>query len=251
MARTAPPASPDETPAPRRGLLRRRKRAGSGGGRMAQVRAVFRMTRQADPAVVWWMLLAFAGILAVALGIGLLTGHPIYATVLGLPMAVLAAMFILARRAERAAYLQIEGQPGAAGAGLRVLRRGWTVPEEPVAIDPRTQDTVFRAVGRPGVVLVSDGPPHRVSKLLEKERKRVARVLPGVPVHLIQSGQAEGQVPLRRLGRTVMKLKPTLTKAEVAEVNRRLKALGGMRPPIPQGIDPLRVRPDRKAQRGR
>lgn len=218
---------------------------------MAQMRAVYTMTRTADPSVTWWMLLAFAGILALAVAIGLVWGHPFYMTFVGLPLAVLAAMFVLARKAERAAYSQIEGQPGAAGAALRALRRGWTVEEQPVAVDPRTQDSVFRAVGRPGVVLVGDGPPHRLARLLESERKKVARVLPNVPVHLLQAGSGEGQVPLRKLPRAVSKLKPALTRHEVDAVVKRLRSLGGLRPPIPPGIDPLRARPDRRSMRGR
>jgi len=243
--------TPDAKP-PRRGLLRRRPRdPDKKPGRLAQVKSVYRMTRKADPVVTWWMLLAFAGVLLIALTIGLFTGHPIYASVLGLPMALLAAMFILARRAEAAAFKQIEGQPGAAGAALRVLRRRWTVEEAPVAVDARTQDSVFRVVGRPGVILVSDGPPHRVGRMLEAERRKVARVLPSVPVHLIQAGDGEGQVPLRKVGRAVNKLKPKITKAEASQVVMRLKSLGGMRPPIPQGIDPFRARPNRKMMRGR
>jgi len=215
------------------------------------MRQVFTMTRRADPAVVWYMLLVFAVILTVGLAIGLLIGYPIYVAVLTLPMAVLGAMFILARRAERAAYRQIEGTPGAAGSSLRMLRRGWTVNQEPVAIDPRTQDSVFRAVGRPGVVLIGDGPAHRITRLLAAEEKKVKRVVPGVPVHLVQAGSDEGQIPLRKLGSKVAKIKPALTKQEVEVVVKRLKALGGVRPPIPKGVDPLRARPDRKAMRGR
>jgi hypothetical protein len=252
MARDTSPSTtaPDGEGTSRR-RFGRRKRAGAPSGRVAQMRAVFTMTRRADPAVVWWMLLVFAAVMAVALTLGVLTGHPIYASFLGLPMALLGAMFVLARRAERAAYLQIEGQPGAAGAALRALRRGWAVEEQPVALDPRTQDSVFRAVGRAGVVLVGDGPEHRIGKLLEAEKRKVARVLPSVPIHLIQAGNGAEQVPLRKVTGRVMKLKPTLTKAEVAEVNKRLRALGGLRPPVPKGMDPLRVRPDRKVQRGR
>lgn len=215
------------------------------------MRQVFTMTRRADPAVVWYMLLVFAGVLVVGLAIGLAVGHPIYVTFIVLPLALLGAVFILSRRAERAAYSQIEGQPGAAGSSLRMLRRGWTVSEEPVAIDPRTQDAVFRAVGRAGVVLIGDGPRHRIGRLLTAEEKKVKRVLPGVPVHLVQAGSDEGQVPLRRLASRIMKIKSTLTKQEVEAVNKRLKALGGLRPPIPKGVDPMRARPDRKAMRGR
>lgn len=247
-------SSSTPSPDPGKGRFGRKRTAAAAKtktGRVAQMRQVFAMTRRADPSSVWWMLLVAAGVLLVAVGIGLLTGHPIYATVMGLPLAVLGAMFVLARKAERAAYLQIEGEPGAAGAALRALRRGWTVEETPVALDPRTQDSVFRAVGRAGVVLVGDGPPQRIGKLLETERRKIARVLPTVPIHLIQAGSGDAQVPLRKVAPKVMKLKPSMTKQETAEVTKRLKALGGMRPPIPRGIDPMKARVDRKAMRGR
>lgn len=220
-------------------------------GRLSQLRAVFTMTRAADPAVVWWMLLAVVGITALAFGIGLAIGHEIYLTIVGFPMALLAAMVILARRAERAAYSRLAGQAGAVGAALSGLRRGWSVEQQPAAVDPRTQDLVFRAVGRPGVVLVGEGPMPRAARLVEQERKRVSRVLPNVPVHVLHGGDGEGQVPLRKLQRTVTKLKPVLSKGEVSEVAKRLRALGAARPPIPKGIDPTRIRPDRRATRGR
>ncbi|GEA89168.1 DUF4191 domain-containing protein [Cellulomonas cellasea] len=216
-----------------------------------QVWQAYQMTRRNDPAVTWYVLGAFVGIIAVGLVIGLLTGHPYYALFVSLPFALLAAMFILARRAETAAYTQIEGQPGASRAALGTIRRGWTFAEEPVAVDPRTQDLVFRGVGRAGVVLVGEGPAPRVAKLLEAERKRTARVLSGVPITLIQAGNGEGQVPLRKLPRAVTRLKPTLTKQETGEVLKRLTALGAARLPLPKGIDPMRARPDRKGMRGR
>jgi hypothetical protein len=235
---------------PRRRFGRRRTTPGK-VGRLSQLRQVLAMTRRADPAVVWYMLLAFALVLVVGLGIGIAVDHPVYVGVIFLPLAVLAAMFVLARRAERAAYSQIEGRPGAASQSLRMLRRGWTVSEEPVAIDTKTQDTVFRAVGRSGVVLIGDGPKHRIGRLLAAEEKKVKRVVPGVPVHLVQAGSDDGQVPLRKLGAHITRIKATLTKQEVEVVNKRLKALGGMRPPIPKGVDPMRARPDRKSMRGR
>lgn len=216
-----------------------------------QVWQAYQMTRKVDAAVTWWMLGAFLGVLALALLIGFLAHQVVYLLVVGLPFSLLAAMFILARRAEKAAYRQIEGQPGASLSALRTIRRGWEFPEEPAAVDPRTQDLVFRGVGRAGVVLVGEGPPNRLPKLLDAERKKVSRVLPNVPVTLIQSGSAEGQVPLRKLPRTVQKLKPTLTKQEVTEISKRLRALGGARLPLPKGVDPFRARPDRKGMRGR
>ena len=221
-------------------------------GRIKQIRDVFAMTRKVDKAVVWWMLLAFVGTLAFGWLLGLAFYNPIFTTVLSVPLALMVALLVMSKRAERAAVAHIAGRPGAVGASLGNLRRNWNVEQEPVAVDPRTQDMVFRAVGRPGVVLVTEGPLPRVNRLAESERKRLNRVLgESVPVTIVNAGDGEGQIPLRKVGRVVMRKKPVLTKSEVSVVAKRLRALGGVRLPIPKGIDPTRTRPDRKATRGR
>lgn len=255
MASTRTPAPPT-TPAggekaARRGLLRRRAAKRTGPGRLAQIRDVYRMTVKVDPKARLWIALAAAGPFVVLLLIGIAVGHPVYLGLIGLMLGLLGGLIVLTRRAERAAYSQIEGVPGAAGQALKTLRRGWTVSEEPVAVDPRTRDTVFRAVGRPGVVLVSDGPVPRVERMLEAERRKVARLLPDVPLHVVRSGRGQGQVPIAKLPRHLMRLKPTLSKPEITAVLKRLRAMGGMRLPMPKGVDPMRARPDRRATRGR
>ena len=75
--------------------------------------------------------------------------------------------------------------------------------------------------------------------------------MPTVPGTVLQVGTGTGQIELRLLPRKVQRLKPALTKQEVAEVSKRLRALGGARLPIPKGVDPMRARPDRKGMRGR
>jgi hypothetical protein len=175
-------------------------------------------------------------------------------------MALLAAVLVLSRMAERAAYRSIEGQAGAAGAALGSLRRGWFYDQQPVAVDgargTRPEDVasaafVYRAVGRPGIVLIGEGPEARRTRLLATERKKVERVAPGVPLTLLVVGDGDGQVPVRRLSNRLTRMKAVLTKDEVSAVNKRLKSLGGVRPPIPAGMDPQRARVDRKAMRGR
>lgn len=221
-------------------------------GRTAQLWAVFKVTRQVDPTVVWWMLLTFVGTIAVGVGIGFLVHAPIYVGILAVPLGFMIALIVMARRAERAAFAQIAGQPGAAGAALQNLRRGWVIDQEPVQADPRTRDLVFRAVGRPGVVLVTEGPTARVAKLADAEKKRIHRVLgANVPVVVLNAGDAEGQVPLIKISRQLTRMRPALSKTEVTEVSKRLRALGGVKLPVPKGIDPNRMRPDRRAMRGR
>jgi hypothetical protein len=218
-----------------------------------QIWSAYTMTRRTDPAVTWWMLGAFVVVLAVATLIGLvLGGHWLEGLIIGVPFGLLGGLYTLTRRAEAAAYQQIEGKPGAARAALGSVRRGsWSFDEEPVAFDARTQDMVFRGVGRAGILLVSEGTAGRAKRLLEAEKKRTTRVLPGVPITTLQCGNGEDQVPLSKLVRKVQRLRPAITKAEVSEVTKRLRALGGARLPIPKGVDPLRARPDRKSLRGR
>ncbi|WP_334173721.1 DUF4191 domain-containing protein [Sinomonas sp.] len=215
-----------------------------------QMLQVFQMTRRADPNVVWLMALVFLVVVGLGVLVGALLDNWITGLIVGILLGVLGAILVLSRRAERAAFSQIEGQPGAAGAALNTLRRGWIVEEQPVAMNPRTQDLVFRAVGRPGVVLVSEGPASRVRPLIESERKRLVRILPNVPITVIETGREEGQTPLDKVAKRMQKLKPELTKVEVQAINKRLASLGP-RLPIPKGIDPTRIRPDRRAMRGR
>lgn len=218
-----------------------------------QVWDVYTMVREQQPSITWVLILILLGAAALGALVGILISYPwVITAIFGLMLGLMGAMLLLGRRAEYFAYKRIEGQPGAVSAALGTIRRGWNIEEEPVAVDPRHQDMVFRAVGRPGVVLVSEGPPHRVGKLLEAEKKKVARVVPNVPVILLQEGRGEGQVPLPQLAKTVQKQKKSLAAGVVPEVSKRLRALHNMnRLPVPKGIDPMRARPDRKATRGR
>lgn len=224
--------------------LRRKRTEGSAGpakpSRSGQIRAAYTMTRKVDP-LVGWVTLA-AGLLPVALlvAIGLLVDHPWYLGLIGVMLGVLAATIVFGKRAEKAAFSQVEGQPGAAAAALNMLRRGWTVT--PAVAVTRNQDIVHRVVGRPGVVLIGEGSPTRLGNLLATEKKKVARYVPDVPIYDYQAGSQDGQVPLRKLNRTLMKLPRNLKTPQVIEVNRRLRPLGTMSLPIPKGPMPRSTR---------
>jgi hypothetical protein len=232
-------------------------------GRIAQIRQAYTAIKNLDPKLGWWMLAAALGAAAVVIGIGLVIGGfwVWYTVVMAIPTALLAAIVVMNRRGNTAMYRALEGQPGATGATLTGLgKRGWYAGQEPVAIEgargTRPADMVgaamvFRALGRPGVVLIGEGPSPRVTKLLKQEEKKVARVAPGVPVHLWVVGDGEDQVPVKKVSSRLTRMRPVLTNQEVSVVNKRLKSLGGMKPPIPKGIDPTRARVDRKAMRGK
>ncbi len=209
-------------------------------GRVAQIRSAYSMTRKVDPMVGWVTAAAGLLVFAVVLAVGFLIGHPVYLGIMGFMAAFLVATIVFGKRAEKAAFSQVDGQPGAAAAALNMLRRGWVVT--PAVAVTRNQDIVHRAVGRPGVVLIGEGSPTRVQALLVTEKKKVARYVPDVPVYDVQAGNGEGQVPLRKLNNHLMKLPRNLTNPQVTEVNRRLKALGTMSLPIPKGPMPKGTR---------
>ena len=160
-------------------------------------------------------------------------------------------MVTLTRFIESASYKQMEGMPGAASAVIGRIRRGWSFQEEPVRFNARTQDMVFRLIGKPGVVLVTEGPTNRVNKLVEDERKQARRIAPNVPVHTVNVGTDDGQVRLAKLMKSLKKLPKKLTSAEVSVVAKRYDSIKTNQLPIPKGIDPYKMRPDRKATRGR
>ncbi len=103
-----------------------RKRRGERGQRLKQIRAVYQRTREVDPKVGLYSFGVALAVFAVMALLGYLI-HPIYTILLGLPSALLAGTFVFGRRAERAAYAQMDGQLGAAGSVLGGLRRGWSV----------------------------------------------------------------------------------------------------------------------------
>ncbi|RKH75655.1 DUF4191 family protein, partial [Corallococcus praedator] len=116
--------TPAASDAPKRGLFSRKPKEAKvkKPSRLKQINEVFQMTRRHDPMVVWLMLLAFLGVVAVSFLVGYLLENWITGLIIGIPLGLLAATLILSRRAERAAFAQIENQPGASGAALGTLK---------------------------------------------------------------------------------------------------------------------------------
>jgi len=173
--------------------------------------------------------------------------NPITAILIALPVALLAATYWFSRRAMTAAYASIEGQPGAAAAVIQSIRGNKWAVTPAVAIN-KSQDMVSRVVGRPGVILISEGPGNRVTSLLINERKKTARWVPDIPIYEIQVGTSDDQVSLKKLQKTLSKLPRNLRGGEVTEVRRRLDALGNAANalPIPKGPMPTSARAVRR-----
>lgn len=202
-------------------------------GRIAQIIEAYRITKRTRPLIGLIMLGCIVGALAVSIGLGLWLGSLVLWIIFGLLLGILIAVFLFGRIAEAAAYEQIEGQPGAAASALNSLRSGWFVT--PAVAVTKNQDLVHRVVGRPGIVLVAEAPASRAANLLAIERKRTARYAPDIPIHEFIVGNDEGQVPLRKIQRRVMRLPRVLRPAEVTTLRKRLDALTAAPVPIPKG----------------
>ncbi|GAA2042624.1 DUF4191 domain-containing protein [Streptomyces carpaticus] len=211
-------------------------------GRLKQIALTYKMTKRVDRWIGLVISAVGLGTFGVVLGIGFLIGHPIYLGILGFLVALLTTAIVFGRRAERAAFSQMEGQPGAAAAVLENLRRGFAFTPA-VAIN-RNQDVVHRAVGKCGVVLVGEGNPNRLKTLMAAEKRRMNRVVSDVPVHDVIVGTGEDQVPLKKLRTKVMKFPRVLPGHRVTEVNDRLRAMGDLMSnmPLPKGPMPKGMR---------
>jgi hypothetical protein len=220
-------------------------------GKIRQLFQVYKLTAKADKNFVLAGVLAFVGPLAIGTVIIILFFQDSPLTILlwsvtTVLTSLLVALTVLSRRAERAAFMRISGQPGAVAAVIgSTLKRGYSTSEMPVAVDPKSKDAVYRAVGKAGVVLIAEGNSARVRQLIEDEKRKVTRAIPGVTTPVIWVNQDPASTQLHTLTKTIYKLKKTLTRAEISLVNKRLAGLG-MNIPIPKGIDPNRIRPGRR-----
>jgi hypothetical protein len=228
-------------------------------GRIQQFRDTYRMARKSDTRLGLWILGSFllvAALGAVVFFVLLPTGDSLLGKIIGvigsLLFGTLAALIVFGRRAQRAAYAQMEGQPGAAAAALRMLRRGWKT--DPAVAFNKQQDVVHRVVGPPGIVLIGEGTsPSRLRQLLATERRKHERVVADTPIQEVVCGNGDGEVPLPKLARHVQKLGRTVKPAEMTDILARLKALDAQRSniPIPKGPMPTSMKGMRGNLRGR
>ncbi|GAA1951611.1 DUF4191 family protein [Microbacterium deminutum] len=222
-------------------------------GFFSQLRTLYSFTHKAFP----WLPYMLAGVVVlgilVGVGVGLLLPPvAVWSVILwgitGLMAGILIGLMTMTRLSTRAMYKQIDGMPGAAGHVLSTsLGRNWQASDMPVGVNPKTQDAVYRAVGRGGVVVVGEGSRGRLTRLVNDERSKVQRVASGVPVTVIYVGHGEGDVPISKLSSTVKSLPKKIDRTTMAAVIKRVdsvsQSLASM--PIPKGIDPTKIRAPR------
>jgi hypothetical protein len=223
-------------------------------GRIRQIVRAYKVTHEYDRALPYILLGAF--LLPIALGviIGLLWGHAFNVIFIGIMLGILAAMFMLVRRAKRATYKRYAGKTGSAEVALQMLPKKWV--STPGIAANRSRDVVHRTLGPGGLVLIGEGESGRVRQLLASEVKKHERVAYGITVTTIVMGDKEGQVPLEKLADHIRKLPKALQPYQITDIKQRLRALDALRPPVPipkgpMPTNPRQVKGARQAMRGR
>lgn len=210
----------------------------------SQIWQAFNLQRKRDKKLIPLMLAAILGVGLLFFLIGLLFNGQWFMLVLGLLFGFVLAMFIFTRRLEGSMYDEVGDTPGAAGWTLENMRNTMGIvwlTKTGVAANPQ-MDTVHRVVGNPGIILVGEGDEKRLKPMMEKERKRIDRLVAGVPIHEVFVGSGEGQVPPKKLQRHLLKLPKNYAKDEVYAINAKLEAMdnirGGQRAGLPKGPMP-------------
>jgi Domain of unknown function (DUF4191) len=210
-----------------------RARRAASKERRSQIWQAFQMQRKDDKALLPLMIGAVLVCTLLAFGIGLIWNAQWIVLPLGIAIGLLVAMSVFGRRVQNNVYAKAEGQPGAAGWALDNMRGQWRVAQ---GIAGTTQlDAVHRVIGRPGVILVAEGAPHRVKSLLAQEKKRTARVVGSTPIYDVIVGNDEGQVPLKKLQRHLTKLPRNITRDQMESLETKLAALGSRAAALPKG----------------
>ncbi|MGD9530317.1 MAG: DUF4191 domain-containing protein [Pseudonocardia sp.] len=201
--------------------------------RRKQIFEAFKMQRREDKALIPIMVGVFLLSVLVVSGIGWFFGLHWIVLPVGIALGMLAAVSIFGRRVQKSVYAKADGQPGAAGWALDTMRGRWRVTQ---GVAGTTHlDAVHRVIGRPGVILVAEGAPHRVKGLLAQEKKRMARTIGQVPIYDVVVGHDEGQVPLKKLQRHLMKLPNNISTKQMDSLEARLAALGSRSAALPMG----------------
>ncbi len=207
------------------------------GQRFRTIRENYRMAREQDPKLGWILLGILVLGMALFIGLGAWTDNMVTWVIVGLATTLMALSIVFSRRAMRAAYKSIEGQPGAAVAVVQnMTKAGWGIT--PAVAANKQQDLVHRAVGRPGVLLIGEGTSPALAGLMAGERKRTQRFIGEIPISELVVGEGEGQVRIAGLEKHLRKMPKVLAPGEVTTLRKKLEALATMPIAMPKGPIP-------------
>lgn len=245
-----------------------------------QIAQVYKFTHEEDKQLPALMALVFVAPIVVMIVLGIVFKWMwltwILMMILAILLGFLFATMVLTRRADAVGFRKMEGRPGAAIAVLGNMNKaGFSFPQEPVWIDPRTKDAVWRGTGYNGIYLIGEGNAERLKHAMNRQEHAIKGVTAGssIPVYRVYVGKGEGQTQIKDLRKVILKMKTKLpntttnkfmkaihphqrfmlTKTELTTLNDRLRTLQAKNGySIPKGMDPMHPQKiSRRAMRGR
>ena len=218
-------------------------------GRIRQIIDVLVLVIKRDRLALLWLILGTFGPIAAGIAFAIMAtgGEPIsfvVSIIFGVLAGLLGFLIVLGQLTQRLMYSNLQGQAGAVSALIKnQLRRSWRGNDTPIRMN-KNQDIVYRVVGKPGVVIVSEGVRSRVAPLVEDARREVQRIVPGVPVNLLHVG-SDG-LTLKEFFPALYKIKGRVRPAEIVVVSNRLNSIAKTPASMmPKGIDPTKMRAPR------
>lgn len=218
------------------------------GTRLKQIGMVFKFTAKQDK---WFLPLVAGAVLlpiAITVALFLLTSWGWFVIPLGIMLTLLAVLIVLNLRSNAAMMNSMEGQPGAAVHLISQMRGDWRVNVEKPLSATTQLDVVHLVIGRPGVILIAEGNPQRLRPMLGEQKRRLTKVIGEAPLYDYIIGNDEGQLSIRKLRMTLLRLPRNLSGKEVNQLDRALTALTA-RPSMPKGQLPKDMRPPKGAMR--
>ncbi|HEY1487819.1 MAG TPA: DUF4191 family protein [Micromonosporaceae bacterium] len=225
--------------------------------RFKQIGTVVSFTAKGDKKFVPYAVGAAAAPLVV-LVLALLLGHwSLVSTILWVVTMLFAALAgflaVLNVRSNNAWLKMAEETPGSSAQVIENIPRG-DFRVSPAVSATTAGEMVHLVIGRKGVILVGEGPnPAKVRQMIGQEKRRLAKVIGSAQMSDIIIGHGEGEVPMKKLQRTLRTMPNVISPKDVNALDVRLKALTA-RPQMPKGAIPKNMRPPTgafRAPRGR
>lgn len=240
------------------------------------IKTMYTYTVKEVKSLPWILAACFAGPIALFVILGIAFKWGVLSWILLMITAVmigaLLATVVLGKLFDKAAYAKMDGQPGA---GLQILtglnKRGYFFFDRPIWGD-RDMNIISLGTGYQGVYLVGEGDASQITPAMNRIEKELRRQMQGsaIDFHKVIVGNVQDskeqikaaresgrpvRIKLNRLQATVAPAfkRRNLTKDELEQINGRLRTYVKRKETMnmPKGVDPTRMRMNRRAMRGR
>ena len=196
-----------------------------------QIIQIFKYTHAEDKALPWLCGGVFVAPIIVFVVLGIVFKWSVIGWITSMILAVmlglLFATMMLTNRADKVGYAKLEGRQGAAISVLgNINKAGFNFPQEPVWVDPKTKDAIWRGTGYNGIYLLGEGEYGRVKRAMDRQEQNIKGVTAGsdIPVYRAQMQELPADPPQEQVGGRHPSEEPFHTHQNRVERSQRASA---------------------------